>query len=88
MHSGIGIRRLTKTFCGCRVGRDDRLAFEFIATPLELVFFFPGNPEEIQSGFARTLIPFPVLFPEDARHRDSRATGDTRMQPDAEHFCM
>ena len=47
-HSGIGIRRLTKTIFKCRVGLDDRLAFVFIATPPELVFFFIGNHDEIQ----------------------------------------
>jgi hypothetical protein len=47
-HSGIGIRRLTKTIFECRVGLDDRLAFVFIATPPELVFFFIGNHDEIQ----------------------------------------
>ena len=47
-HSGIGIRRLTKTIFECRVGLDDRLAFVFFATPLELVFFFLGNHDEIQ----------------------------------------
>lgn len=47
-HSGIGIRRLTKTIFECRVGLDDRLAFVFIATPPELVFFFLGNHDEIQ----------------------------------------
>src|SRR6478609_8266332 len=39
LHSGIGIRRLSKTIFECRVGLDDRLAFVFIATPAELVFF-------------------------------------------------
>ena len=48
VHSGIGIRRLTKTIFECRVGLDDRLAFVFIATPAELVFFFIGNHDEIQ----------------------------------------
>ena len=48
VHSGIGIRRLTKTIFECRVGLDDRLAFLFIATPPELVFFFIGNHDEIQ----------------------------------------
>lgn len=48
VHSGIGIRRLTKTIFECRVGLDDRLAFVFIATPPELVFFFIGNHDEIQ----------------------------------------
>jgi hypothetical protein len=47
-HSGIGIRRLTKTIFECRVGLNDRLAFVFIATPAELVFFFIGNHDEIQ----------------------------------------
>jgi hypothetical protein len=47
-HSGIGIRRLTKTIYECRVGLDDRLAFVFIATPPVLVFFFLGNHDEIQ----------------------------------------
>ena len=47
-HSGIGIRRLTKTIFECQVGLDDRLAFVFIATPAELVFFFIGNHDEIQ----------------------------------------
>ena len=47
-HSGIGIRRLTKSIFECRVGLDDRLAFVFIATPPELVFFFIGNHDEIQ----------------------------------------
>jgi hypothetical protein len=47
MHSGIGVRRLTKTIFECRVGLDDRLAFVFIATPPELVFFFLGNHDEI-----------------------------------------
>jgi hypothetical protein len=37
-HSGIGIRRLTKTIFECRVGLDERLAFLFMATPPELVF--------------------------------------------------
>ena len=48
LHSGIGIRRLTKTIYECRVGLDDRLAFVFIATPPELVFFYLGNHDEIQ----------------------------------------
>lgn len=48
LHSSIGIRRLTKTIFECRVGLDDRLAFVFIATPAELVFFFFGNHNEIQ----------------------------------------
>jgi hypothetical protein len=47
-HSGIGIRRLTKTIFECRVGLDDRLTFVFIATPPELVFFFIGNHSVIQ----------------------------------------
>ena len=48
VRSGIGIRRLTKTIFECRVDLDDRLAFVFIATPPELVFFFIGNHDEIQ----------------------------------------
>ena len=48
VHSGISIRRLTKTIFECRVGLDDRLASVFIATPPELVFFFIGNHDEIQ----------------------------------------
>lgn len=48
VHSGISIRRLTKTIYECRVGLDDRLAFVFIATPPELEFFFIGNHDEIQ----------------------------------------
>lgn len=48
VHSGIGIRKLSKTVFECRVGLDDRLAFVFIATPPELVFFFLGNHDEIQ----------------------------------------
>ena len=48
IHAGIGIRRLTKTIFECRVGLDDRLAFMFIATPAELVFFFIGNHDEIR----------------------------------------
>jgi hypothetical protein len=47
-HSGIGIRRLTKTIFECRLGLDDRLAFVFIATPAELFFFLIGNHDEIQ----------------------------------------
>lgn len=47
-HSGIGIRRLTKTIYECRLGLDERLAFLFIATPPELVFFFLGNHDEIK----------------------------------------
>lgn len=47
-HSGIGIRRLTRTVFECRVGLDERLAFVFIATPPELVFFFLGSHNEIQ----------------------------------------
>ena len=47
-HSGSGIRRLAKTIFECRIGLDDRLAFVFIATPPELVFFFLGNHDEIQ----------------------------------------
>jgi hypothetical protein len=48
LHSGIGIRRLTRTIFECRIGLDDRLAFVFVATPPELVFFFLGNHAEIQ----------------------------------------
>lgn len=48
IHSGISIRRLTKTIYECRVGLDDRLAFVFIATPPELEFFFLGSHDEIQ----------------------------------------
>ncbi len=48
LHSGIGIRRLTKTIFECRVGLENRLAFVFIATPPELVFFFLGDHDEIQ----------------------------------------
>ena len=48
LHSGIGIRRLTKKIFECRVGLDDRLAFVFIAPPPELVFFFIGNHDEIR----------------------------------------
>lgn len=48
-HSGIGIRRLTKTIYECRIGLDERLAFVFVATPPELVFFFLGSHDEIQS---------------------------------------
>lgn len=48
VHAGIGIRRLTRTIYECRVGLDDRLAFVFIATPPELVFFFLGNHDEIK----------------------------------------
>ncbi len=48
LHSGIGIRRLTKTISECRLGLDDRLAFIFIAPPPELVFFFLGNHDEFQ----------------------------------------
>jgi len=47
-HSGIGIRRLTRSIYECRVGLDKRLAYIFIATPPELVFFFLGNHDEIQ----------------------------------------
>ena len=47
-HSGIGIRRLTKTIFECRMGLEDRLAFVFIAMPPELVFFFLGNHDGIQ----------------------------------------
>ncbi|HSI63766.1 MAG TPA: hypothetical protein VLE43_11625 [Candidatus Saccharimonadia bacterium] len=48
VHAGIGLRRLTKTIFECRVGLDQRLAFVFIVTPPELVFFFMGNHDEIQ----------------------------------------
>jgi hypothetical protein len=48
-HSGIGIRRLTRTIFECRVGLDERLAFVFLATPPELVFFFLGSHDEIQN---------------------------------------
>jgi hypothetical protein len=48
VHTGISIRRLTKTIFECRVGLDERLAFLFIATPPELVFFFIGNHDEVQ----------------------------------------
>ena len=44
-HAGISIRRLTKSVFECRVGLDQRLAFLFITTPPELVFFFIGNHE-------------------------------------------
>jgi hypothetical protein len=49
LHAGIGIRRLTKTVFECRVGLDDRLAFVFMATPPELVFFFLGNHTQIRN---------------------------------------
>ena len=48
VHTGTSIRRLTKTIYECRVGLDQRLAFGFIATPPELVFFFIGNHDDIQ----------------------------------------
>lgn len=48
IHSGAGIRRLTKTIYECRAGLSDRLTFVFIATPPELIFFFIGNHDEIQ----------------------------------------
>jgi hypothetical protein len=48
LYSRIGIRRLTRTVFECRVGLDDRLAFVFVATPPELVFFFLGDHDEIQ----------------------------------------
>ena len=48
LHSGVGISRLTKRIFECRVGLGDRLAFVFIASPAELVFFFIGNHDEIQ----------------------------------------
>jgi hypothetical protein len=47
-HSGIGIRRLTKTIFECRVGLDNRLAFVFTTSLSELVFFYIGNHDEIQ----------------------------------------
>jgi mRNA-degrading endonuclease YafQ of YafQ-DinJ toxin-antitoxin module len=47
-HSGIGIRRLTKSIFECRIGLDQRLAFVFVATPPELLFFFLGNHDDIQ----------------------------------------
>jgi len=48
VHSGIGIRRLTKSIFECRVGLENRLAFVFVVTPPELVFFFLGNHDEIR----------------------------------------
>jgi hypothetical protein len=48
VHVGISIRRLTKTVFECRVGLDERLAFLFIATPPELLFFFVGNHDDVQ----------------------------------------
>jgi hypothetical protein len=48
VHAGAGIRRLTKTIYECRVGLDQRLAFVFIVSPPELVFFFIGNHDDIQ----------------------------------------
>jgi hypothetical protein len=48
LHSGAGIRRLSRTVFECRVGLDQRLVFLFIATPPELVFFFLGNHDEVQ----------------------------------------
>lgn len=48
LHSGISIRRLTKSIFECRVGLDERLAFIFEVTPPELVFFFIGNHDEVQ----------------------------------------
>ena len=48
LHTGAGIRRLTRTIFECRAGLHDRIAFLFIATPPELVFFFIGNHDEIQ----------------------------------------
>jgi hypothetical protein len=48
LHSGIGIRRLTKDIYECRVGLDERLAFIFVVTPPELIFFFIGSHGEIQ----------------------------------------
>ena len=47
-HSDIEIRRLTKTIFEFRVRLDDRLAFVFIASPADLVFFFIGNHNELQ----------------------------------------
>ena len=47
-HAGIGIRRLTRTIYECRIGRDERLAFVFIATTPALVFFFLGNHDEMR----------------------------------------
>lgn len=49
LHSGAGIRRLSRTVFECRLGLDQRLAFLFIATPPELVFFFLGNHDEVQN---------------------------------------
>lgn len=49
LHSGLSVRRLTKTVFECRVGLDDRLAFVFIAKPPELVFFFLGDHDGIQN---------------------------------------
>jgi hypothetical protein len=54
VHSGIGIRRLTPAIYECRVGLEDRLAFVFVATPPELVFFFIGNHDEIQKMIRST----------------------------------
>jgi hypothetical protein len=48
LHSGIGIRRLTKNLFEARGGLDERLAFIFIATPPELRFVFLGDHDEIQ----------------------------------------
>jgi hypothetical protein len=53
-HSGIGIRRLTKTIFECRVGLDDRLAFLFIATPTELVFSSSATTMSFRNGFDPT----------------------------------
>lgn len=47
LHSGISIRRLMKNIYECRVGLDERLAFVFVATPPELLFFFIGNHDEV-----------------------------------------
>ncbi|MFZ2276446.1 MAG: hypothetical protein WAW39_01555 [Prosthecobacter sp.] len=48
LHSGISIRRLTKNIFECRVGLEERLAFVFVTTPPELVFFFIGKHDEVQ----------------------------------------
>jgi hypothetical protein len=47
-HSGIGIRRLTKTIHECRVGLDEGLAIVFVVTPPELVFLFLGSHDQVQ----------------------------------------
>lgn len=49
LHSGLSVRRLTKTVFESRVGLDDRLAFVFFAKPPELVFFFLGDHDGIRS---------------------------------------